>query len=51
MTQCDGATMSIRGEVAPRRGKERDDASWADVNLIGPKMKKIHTVDSAATNG
>jgi hypothetical protein len=37
--------------VAPGREKGGDDASWADVDLIGPKMKKIHAVDSAATNG
>jgi hypothetical protein len=42
-------------DVGQRRGgteegKGGDDVSWADVNLTGPKMKKIHTVDSAGTN-
>jgi hypothetical protein len=36
--------------VAPGRGKGGDDASWADVNLTEPKIKKIHAVDSTATN-
>jgi hypothetical protein len=44
--------MSVGGEVAPGRGKGGDDVSWADANLIGLKNeKKIHTIDSAATNG
>jgi hypothetical protein len=28
---------SSRGEAAPGRRKGGDDASWADVNLIGPE--------------
>jgi hypothetical protein len=28
------------GETAPQRGKGGDDASWADVNLTGPKNKE-----------
>jgi hypothetical protein len=30
-----------------RKGKGGEDASWADVNLTVPKMKKIHPVNSA----
>jgi hypothetical protein len=43
------ATLAI-GEAAPERGKGGDDASWTDVNLIRPKMKKICVVDSTAIN-
>jgi hypothetical protein len=32
--------MTVGGEAAPKRGKEGDDASWADVNLTGPKNKE-----------
>jgi hypothetical protein len=39
------------GEVAPGRGKGGDDTSWLMPNLLGQKMKKIHTVNSVATNG
>jgi hypothetical protein len=41
----------VGGEATSGRGKEGDDASWADTNFTGPKMKKIHVIDSAATNG
>jgi hypothetical protein len=41
---------SIGGEAALGNGKEEDDASWADANFIRSKNKKIHTVDSIATN-
>jgi hypothetical protein len=51
VTQHGGMTMLDRGEVAPGRGKGEDDASWADVNLTGPKMKKICVIDLAAING
>jgi hypothetical protein len=40
----------IGGETSPRREKGGDD-SWADANLIGPKIKKIHAVDLAGING
>jgi hypothetical protein len=43
--------MSAGGEVAPGRGKGGDDGSWTDVNLTRQKIKKVYTVDSAATNG
>jgi hypothetical protein len=32
--------MLARGEVAPRRGKGGDDASWADTNLTNPKNEE-----------
>jgi hypothetical protein len=41
---------SAEGEVALRRGKRGDDTSWANVNITGRKMKKIHVVNSAGTN-
>jgi hypothetical protein len=41
VTRHNGVVTSVRG----------DDVSWADVNLTGPKMKKINVVDSAAING
>jgi hypothetical protein len=46
-----GVTTSAKGEVAPRREKEGDNVSWANANLTGQKMKKIHTSDSTGTNG
>jgi hypothetical protein len=49
MTWYGAVTTSARGEAVPGRGKGGDDASWADVNLTGPK--KIHMVDSVDTNG
>jgi hypothetical protein len=39
-----------RGDNVGWRGKREDDTSWTIANLTGSKMKKIHTVDSAATN-
>jgi hypothetical protein len=41
---------SAGGEAALEREKGGDDASWADVNLIGPKIEKNHTIDSAVIN-
>jgi hypothetical protein len=43
--------MLVGGEATPGRGKGEDDVSWADVNFTGPKIKKIHMVNSAVTNG
>jgi hypothetical protein len=40
VTWCDDVTTSAVGEVAPRRGKGGDDASWADANLTRPKNKE-----------
>jgi hypothetical protein len=52
MTRLGGVCTWVRGEVAPGRGMGGDDASWTDTNLTGLKNeKKIHTVDSIATNG
>jgi hypothetical protein len=41
VTRRGGVTTSVGGEVAPGKGKGGDDASWVDVNLTGPKNKKI----------
>jgi hypothetical protein len=43
--------LSAGGEVTPKKGKRGDNASWADANFTGPKIKKIHGVDSVVTNG
>jgi hypothetical protein len=48
-------TAQRRGDVGRRRGgteeeKGGDDASWDDANLTGQKIKKIHAIDSVATN-
>jgi hypothetical protein len=51
VTQRSGVMTSATGEVAPRRGKGGDNASWANANLSRPKMRKIHAVDSVATIG
>jgi hypothetical protein len=40
VTQFDGVTTSVGGEVAPKRGKAGDDLSWADANLSGSKNKE-----------
>jgi hypothetical protein len=40
----------VGGEVALGKRKEGDDVSWADTNLIGPKIKKIHAADSVVIN-
>jgi hypothetical protein len=50
MTCHDDVMMSAGGEAAPGRGKGEDDVNWADINLTGSKMKKIHIVNSVATN-
>jgi hypothetical protein len=49
--QRDGVMISARGEAAPGREKGGDDTSWADTNLLGQKMNKIHVINSADTNG
>jgi hypothetical protein len=43
--------MSAGREAASGMEKGGDDASWANVDLNGPKMKKTHAVDSATING
>jgi hypothetical protein len=40
VTRRGGTVTSAEGEAAPGRGKGGDDASWADVNLIGPKNEE-----------
>jgi hypothetical protein len=35
-----GVATSVGGEVTPGRGKRGDDASWANVDLIGPKNEE-----------
>jgi hypothetical protein len=40
VTWCSGVMTSTGGEAAPRRGNGADDASWADLNLTGPKNKE-----------
>jgi hypothetical protein len=37
--------------VTPGRGYGGDDTSCANVNLTGPKNKKIYVIDSVAING
>jgi hypothetical protein len=49
MARCGGVATSAEGEAAPGRGKRGDNVGWADTNLTGPKIKKIHVVDSVAT--
>jgi hypothetical protein len=38
--QRGGVATSVGREVAPRRGKRGDDASWADTNFTGPKNEE-----------
>jgi hypothetical protein len=40
MTWCGGVATSAKGEVAPRREKGGDDASWAAANLTEAKNKE-----------
>jgi hypothetical protein len=51
VTRHDCVAMSAEREAASGRGNRENDTSWADTNLIGPKNKKIHVVDSVARNG
>jgi hypothetical protein len=44
-------TTLAEGDAASGRGKRGDGVSWADVNLTGSKMKKIHVINSDGTNG
>jgi hypothetical protein len=44
-------TTSVGWEVALRRGKEGDDASWADTNLTGSKNKENSRGRFICTNG
>jgi hypothetical protein len=49
--QCDSMITSAGGEAALKRGKGGDDAVGMMRILLGKKIKKINTVDSATTNG
>jgi hypothetical protein len=40
VTQHSGVVTSVGGEAAPSRKNRGDDASWVDVNLIGPKNEE-----------
>jgi hypothetical protein len=40
VTQRVGVMTSARDEAASRRGKGRDNDSWAGENLTGPKNKE-----------
>jgi hypothetical protein len=40
MTRHSSVTMSAGGEAAPGKRKGRENASWADTNLTGPKNKE-----------
>jgi hypothetical protein len=40
MTRRGGVVASAGGEAAPEIGKGRDDVSWADANLTGPKNEE-----------
>jgi hypothetical protein len=40
MIRCDGVTTLTRREAAPGRGKERDNACWANMKFIGPKNEE-----------
>jgi hypothetical protein len=46
VTRRGGVGTSVGGEAAPGMGKGGNDASWAGTNL-----KKIHALNSVATNG
>jgi hypothetical protein len=39
VTRRGDVTTSARGDAPAGRGKGGDDASWADMDLIGPKNK------------
>jgi hypothetical protein len=51
VTQHSSVTTSARGNVAPGKGKEETTPVGLTRILLGQKMKKIHAVDSVATNG
>jgi hypothetical protein len=51
VTRYSSVTTSAGGEAASGKEKGGDNVSWADANLTGLKMKKIHAVVLVATNG
>jgi hypothetical protein len=50
VTRRGGVVTSAGGKATPGGGMGGDNASWADVNLIGPKNKEKSRVNSAPTN-
>jgi hypothetical protein len=50
VTRRGSVTTSNGGEVAPGRGKGGGDTVGLAQILLGQKIKKIHMVDSVATN-
>jgi hypothetical protein len=40
VTRCGGVATLVGGEAAPERGKGRDDSSWVNTNLTGPKNEE-----------
>jgi hypothetical protein len=51
VTRCSDVTTSIGGKVSPGRGKREDNVVGLTRILLDQKIKKIHAVDSAGTNG
>jgi hypothetical protein len=51
VTHRDRVTMSVGGEAT--LGREREETMPVELTriLLGRKMKKLHAIDSAATNG
>jgi hypothetical protein len=49
--QHDGVATSAGGGATLGRRKGVDNVCWANVNLTGSKIKKIHAIDSVATIG
>jgi hypothetical protein len=50
MIQCSVVTTSVGGDVTPVRGKEETMTVDLTRILLDRKIKKIHVVDSAASN-
>jgi hypothetical protein len=50
VTRYDEMITSVRGDALPGRGKGGDDASWVGANFTRSKIKKIHAIESSATN-
>jgi hypothetical protein len=43
--------MLIGGEAASERGKERDDTSWVDTDLIEPKNEENRPIQLLQMDG
>jgi hypothetical protein len=48
---CGSVMTSFGLEATPGRGKGGDNVSSADADLTRQKIKKIHSIDSVASNG